>query len=278
VEKTQARQSHRARGIAMILNVADEGDFLKGIVLIPARFASSRFPGKPLALIKGKDGVKSMIQRVYEGLAKSPLLDVYVVTDDQRIEDHLKTFKGKCLRVDDEVSTGSERIALALERNFKVSKDQIVINVQGDEPLIEAKDIEKIFLEHQKNCWEIGTLYRESNDHSEGSNPNRVKVVGTDTDKGFRAHYFSRAGIPFFREASMQMFKLHVGVYSYRADVLSRFNKLSPTELENAEKLEQLRALDHGISIHLIETKSTYIGVDSPEDLKIVEGVLNGKA
>ncbi len=251
---------------------------MKGIVLIPARFASSRFPGKPLAKIKGPDGEKSMIQRVYENLSGSSLLDVYVVTDDARIEQHVKDFRGKALRVDDEVSTGSERIALALKRFFKVSPSQVVINVQGDEPLIQASDIESLFLAHQKDSWTMGTLYRESSETSEWQNSNRVKVVGTKTNLGFRAHYFSRSAIPFFRDDLSPSYKIHVGVYSYRAETLEQFIRFAPSPLEQAEKLEQLRALDHEIPIYLIETKQTYIGVDGPEDIKLVEGVLNGKA
>lgn len=218
-----------------------------------------------------------MIQRVYENLAKSPLLDVFIVTDDQRIEDHVKTFKGKCLRIDDEVKTGSERIALALERNFKVTPDQVIINVQGDEPLIKAEDIENLFLQHQKCKWQIGTLFRTSNEVLEWHNSNRVKVVGYNSDSGFRAHYFSRSAIPFFRDENDIKFKIHVGVYSYSANILQRFNSLEASVLEEVEKLEQLRALDNGITIHLVETIMKYVGVDSPEDIKIVEGVLNGQ-
>ncbi len=253
------------------------------LILIPARFASTRFPGKPLQKILDK----SLIERVYSGcLSKVPIsslvIEVAVVTDDQRIESAVKKFGGNVCRVDDPVETGSERIALAFNRFFKNKSYDLVINVQGDEPLIQFEDLLKMCTNHLRSDFDIFTLVRKQLGSSEDYNdPNKVKVaLSSFTDGHARAIYFSRAKIPYNRddvEGRPNYWHSHVGIYSYLPASLEKFIKLPKGVCESLEKLEQLRALEHGLTIAAVETENTYIGVDSPGDILKVEGVLNVK-
>jgi 3-deoxy-manno-octulosonate cytidylyltransferase (CMP-KDO synthetase) len=237
------------------------------IILIPARFASSRFPGKPLALINGKP----MIQYVIDN-CKNTGLDYCVVTDDQRIEDFITGINEKVVRVDDDVATGSERIALAYERFFKDKDYDLIINVQGDEPLLKAKTILDIVDSHLSSKADIytGLNERKSTD-SDFDNPNIVKCIyNKETNSCF---YFSRARVPFSREEEEYSWFQHIGIYSYRPKALVDFVALSPSIHENLEKLEQLRAIDNGMTIHAKVINVKLIGVDVEDDIKKVEGV-----
>lgn len=239
------------------------------VVLIPARFASSRFPGKPLARILGK----SMIQRVYENCASSGFATA-VVTDNIEIQEHVESFGGKVIRVDDDVPSGTERIALGYERFFKSQSSKLVINVQGDEPLLKGETLKELANFHMSSSFDIATLVRERGCLEEDfKNPNVVKVI-LSVDSG-KCLYFSRQSIPFDRDQTGSFnWHQHIGVYSYRPEALLKFVKKPLSRLEDLEKLEQLRALEDGMSMGAILTTEKLIGVDVPDDIKKVEGAL----
>lgn len=250
----------------------------KVLILIPARFASTRFPGKPLAKIAGQ----SMIQRVFKNCQQANLdgftFETFVVTDDSRVSDHVKTFSSNVVRVDDEVISGSLRIQLAYERFFSDQSFDLVINVQGDEPLLLASDLVKLAEFHLKSVFDISTLIKKQIGFGDDFlDPNKVKVVCSESTGA--AFYFSRSPIPYKRDHASDLnndyWFLHIGVYSFRPEALSKFAKSNETRLENLEKLEQLRALEIGLMIGAFCTESTVIGVDRPEDVKRVEEVLN---
>jgi 3-deoxy-manno-octulosonate cytidylyltransferase (CMP-KDO synthetase) len=253
------------------------------LILIPARFASTRFPGKPLVKI----GSKSMISLVLENCLitthSSIDFEAFVVTDDQRIEDHIKSFSSQVVRVDDEVNSGTLRIEMAFERFFKNKNFDLVINVQGDEPLLSAIDLVALSEFHLNSSFDIATLVRKMPHFDEVFRDlNKVKAVISESDG--RALYFSRAPIPCKRDLELNnqnsesdFWYLHIGVYSYRPNALKKFSSASETRLEYLEKLEQLRALEIGLSIGAIETKSLLIGVDHLDDVKKVEEVLSGR-
>ncbi len=240
------------------------------VVLIPARFGSSRFPGKPLAKIAGR----SMIERVYTN-CKAAGFKTAVVTDNDEIEAHVKSFAGTVLRVDDDVPSGSERIALAYQRFFKDAKADLVINVQGDEPLLKGDVLKELAEFHLKSAFPITTLLRERKSTEEDfKNPNVVKAVWSEKTK--QCLYFSRQSLPFDRDGGNEYsWYQHIGVYSYRPEALLAFVKLPMSKLEDLEKLEQLRALENGYSLGAILTTQKLMGVDVPEDIKKVEGALS---
>jgi 3-deoxy-manno-octulosonate cytidylyltransferase (CMP-KDO synthetase) len=235
------------------------------IGIIPARYASTRFPGKPLADIKGKP----MIQHVYEKTEKS-LKHIWVATDDQRIFDVVEGFGGNVVFTSSEHKSGTDRVAEAARLISKSLEFDVVINIQGDEPFIEANQIESL-----KNCFvtdtDIATLIRSIKSEEDLNNPNKPKVVvGTNG----LALYFSRSPIPFVRDARVSEwigkseFWGHVGMYAYKKDVLQRIAKLNQGKLEIAESLEQLRWLENGYKITTAVTNSESFGIDTPEDLK----------
>lgn len=250
------------------------------LILIPARFASTRFPGKPLAPILGI----SMIQRVSSNCASADSgnyeFSTFVVTDDQRVEDHVKSFSPQVVRVDDEVISGTLRIELAYARFFKNQAFDLIINVQGDEPLLESSDLVKLAKFHLEGNFDIATLVKKQMGFSgDYLDSNKVKVAMCE--QSGKAFYFSRASIPFKRETGPEglddYWFLHIGVYSYKPQALLAFATHKETRLENLEKLEQLRALEMGLSIGACLTESEIVGVDRPEDIKKVEEVLNGR-
>jgi 3-deoxy-manno-octulosonate cytidylyltransferase (CMP-KDO synthetase) len=241
----------------------------KIIAIIPARYGSTRFPGKSLAMIKGKP----MIQRVYERTKQSQLINrVIVATDDDRILKAVSSFGGEAVMTASDHSTGTDRIAEVAGR-FACD---LVINVQGDEPLIHPEMIDQAIRPLVDDpSIPMGTLCREIQDHDEAIDPNVVKVV---FDKNGFALYFSRAPIPWDRDnwankkslnellLSSPLYK-HIGLYVYRRDFLLVFAKLPGSRLEKIEKLEQLRALEHGYKIKTIVTQHNSFGVDIPDDL-----------
>lgn len=239
------------------------------VVLIPARFGSSRFPGKPLAKILGV----SMIERVFKNCAASGF-QTAVVTDNDEIEAHVKAFGGSVARVDDDVPSGSERIALAYQRYFENSKADLVINVQGDEPLLKGDVLKELAQFHLQSNYPIATLLRERKSSEEDfKNPNVVKAVWSEKTK--QCLYFSRQSLPYDRDGVKEYsWFQHIGVYSYRPEALLAFVKLPMSRHEDLEKLEQLRALDNGYSLGAVLTHQKLIGVDVPEDIIKVEGAL----
>jgi 3-deoxy-manno-octulosonate cytidylyltransferase (CMP-KDO synthetase) len=248
------------------------------LILIPARFASTRFPGKPLAKILGI----SMIQRVLENCSRAQApgfeFESFVVTDDPKVEEHIKSFSPNVVRVDDDVISGTLRIQLAYERFFK--DYDLVINVQGDEPLLESSDLVKLAQFHLKSSFDIATLVKKQMGFEEDFRDNNKVKVAMSEESG-TAFYFSRAPIPYKRDTSADLkndyWFLHIGVYSYQPRALSKFSSHPETRLENLEKLEQLRALEIGLTIGAHQTESIVVGVDRPEDIKKVEEVLNGR-
>lgn len=244
----------------------------RAVILIPARYESSRFPGKPLAKIFSK----SMIQRVYENVAQSGYA-TFVVTDDSRIDEHVKSFGGKVLRVDDRVETGSERIFLAYDRFLKTENYELIVNVQGDEPLLKGAEVKKLIDFHLSSKFDIGTMVKPRMfPDPQFDNPNVVKAVYTPVTG--QCLYFSRASIPFDRDKKGCFdWYQHIGVYSYKKDALIKFQSLKPSVYENLEKLEQLRALENGLQIGAVTTNLNLIGVDVPEDIERVEGEMSGK-
>ena len=238
------------------------------IGIIPARFASTRFPGKSLAQINGK----SMIRRVFEQAAKSQALAaVFVATDDQRIFDHVTDFGGKVLMTADTHRTGTERcneVVRKLEAEKKMF--DVVINIQGDEPYIQPGQIDLLASCFGDPGIEIATLVKKINSPEELASPNTIKVV---ISKNQQALYFSRTQIPYQRNKKndegiqSDLFYKHIGIYAYRTETLKAITSLNPSPLELAESLEQLRWLENSYKIFIRETQHESHSVDSPEDL-----------
>jgi 3-deoxy-manno-octulosonate cytidylyltransferase (CMP-KDO synthetase) len=220
-----------------------------------------------------------MISHVYR--RASELVDLWgteqvtvaVVTDDERIEEHLKSKNQNVVRVDDDVVSGTERIYLAWHRHFSKENFDFVVNVQGDEPLLKGSDLQELIDFHNGSSFDITTLVEEKKDFSDFKDPNKVKAV-FEEESG-RCPYFSRSPVPYDRDGdSLQSWYLHIGVYCYKTAALEAFCKAPVSRLENIEKLEQLRALGLGQSIGAIKARHEFIGVDLPEDIKKIEGVL----
>ncbi len=242
------------------------------IGIIPARFQSTRFPGKPLALL----GDKIIIQWVYEN-AKKALDEVYVATDDARIYQAVEAFGGKVVYTSPDHQSGTDRCAEAALKVAENLKFDVVINIQGDEPFIRPEQIEGL-----KTCFdspesEIATLIKPITNAAEITNINRPKVV---INKNQEAMYFSRSPIPFVRDSKTEEwinqinFYSHIGMYAYRFDVLLELTKLPIGILEKAESLEQLRWLENGYKIKTAQTSFENIGIDTPEDLEEARKIL----
>ncbi len=237
---------------------------MSGLIVIPARYASTRFPGKPLALISGI----SLIQRVHERATNSRAATaIYVATDDDRIASHVEGFGGKVVRPDGDYQSGTDRIAASLPmvERFESTTFEYVVNVQGDEPMIDIESVDRLFDALAASGAEMATLACPLETDEEYQSRDVVKVV---TDLEGNALYFSRAGIPHGgRELAMR----HVGLYGYRADALRRFSSFPQSPLELRESLEQLRALQNGFRIQVLNTSKPHLGVDRPEDVDRVE-------
>lgn len=240
---------------------------MKILGIIPARFASSRFPGKPLADIGGK----SMIQRVYEQAQKAKSLSkVVVATDDPRIFDHVIAFGGDAYMTAENHPSGTDRCFEALQKAGGSSKYDYIINIQGDEPFIDPETIEQMakLLDFKT---EIATAVKKINDYETLFDPNVVKAVLTMRKQCL---YFSRQTVPYVRGHEPETwlehadFYKHIGLYAYRNDVLEQISHLPLSPLENTEKLEQLRWLGYGYKIYATITNYESIGVDTPEDLE----------
>lgn len=242
---------------------------LKTAAVIPARYDSSRFPGKALVDILGK----AMIVRVYQAVEKCELIDeVYVATDDKRIKKAVKAAGGRVIMTSDQHQSGTDRIA---EAAAQISAE-LIVNVQGDEPLIEAQSIAQALKPFSKeNNLKMSTLKRKITAQAAKS-PDRVKVI---TDHDDYALYFSRSPIPYYRDLEIkdQHYYQHIGLYVYRRDFLLKYAGMERTALEKAESLEQLRALENGYQIKVLETEAKLIGVDRKEDIKLVETELKAR-
>ena len=239
--------------------------------IIPARYASTRFPGKPLAVLGGK----TVIQRVYEQVS-NVLNEVYVATDDERIFSCVESFGGKAVMTRKDHQSGTDRIQEAVERTG--TQADVIINVQGDEPFIQPSQIQTLMQLFDDLSTQIGTLGKPFESMEAVENPNSPKIV-TD-NRGF-ALYFSRSIIPYIRGKERiewfgeYPFLKHLGVYAYRREVLAEVTKLPQSPLEKAESLEQLRWLQNGYRIRVGLTDVETVGIDTPEDLQRAEVLLN---
>ncbi len=234
---------------------------MKIVGIIPSRYASTRLAGKPLKDICGK----TMVQRVYEQSERASNVDqVIVATDDQRIYDTVKSFGGDVVMTSKDHQTGTDRLAEAVKN---IDAD-IVVNIQGDEPLIDPQMIDQAVSPLIKdNSIRMSTLKKKINSQEEIASPHVVKVV---TDKDNFALYFSRAAIPYPRNNTEIDYYKHIGLYVYRKEFLLEYAKMDSTSLEEQESLEQLRVLENGYKIKVVETEYQAIGVDTPEDLEKV--------
>ncbi len=235
---------------------------MKIIAVIPARYASTRFPAKLMQDLGGK----TVILRTYEAAKSSNLFDdVFVVTDSDLIYNEIISHEGKAIRSIKEHESGSDRIAEAVE-NLEVD---IVVNVQGDEPFINTKALEKliqVFKNDSENKVDLASLMCEISEEEEINNPNNVKVV---VDQNGFALYFSRSVIPYPRDKNVGVrYMQHIGIYAFRKQALIDFYKLPMKSLEASEKLEQLRYLEFGKRIKMVETTEKSIGIDTPKDLE----------
>jgi 3-deoxy-manno-octulosonate cytidylyltransferase (CMP-KDO synthetase) len=229
--------------------------------VIPARYQSTRFPGKPLALIKGKP----MIQHVYEGVSRAHRLRrVVIATDDRRIYDAAAGFGAEVIMTSAEHASGTERVAEAAA----ALEDDIIVNVQGDEPLVTGDIIDRLVAALEGAAVPMASVMAKVSDLSAAADPHIVKVV---TDESGKALYFSRSPLPY---SPQDFFYQHIGLYAYRRPFLLALARMAPSRLERQEKLEQLRVLERGYIIKMIEVERPTLSVDTPEDIIKVEEFL----
>lgn len=245
---------------------------MKFIGIIPARFASSRFPGKPLIDIGGK----TMIQRVYEQALKSTSLSkVTVATDDARIFEHVQSFGGSVVMTSASHQSGTDRCYEAAVK-LSAEKDAVVLNIQGDEPFILPQQIDLLCSCFADEAVKIATLIKKIENDSELQNPSTPKVI---INKNSEAIYFSRSIIPFVRNKEVgewlaaAVFYKHIGIYAYRMETLCEITQLVQSDLEIAESLEQLRWIENGYKIKTAITQHESIAVDTPQDLEKLKGL-----
>lgn len=244
---------------------------MKILGVIPSRFASSRFPGKPLIDLAGK----SMIQRVYEGAKKCDLFDeLLVATDDERIFNHVLEFGGKAVMTSSKHQSGTDRCGEVV----KLFPDfDVVVNIQGDEPLVEAEQLRQLISAFENEQTEIATLGILVQNQQELFNPNRIKVV---LNAHNQAIYFSRNPIPFGAQMLQEFwmknypYVRHIGLYAYRTKILQELVNLEPTNLEKQESLEQLRWMYYGYNIQVVMTEIETPNIDSPEDVAAILDLL----
>lgn len=245
---------------------------MKFSAIIPARYASTRFPGKPLAVLGGK----TVIQRVYEQ-ASSVLEEVYVATDDERIFSAVETFGGRAVMTRSDHKSGTDRIEEAAKETG--TSADVIINIQGDEPFIQKSQLETLKQLFEDADTQIGTIGKPFDSIEAALNPNSPKIV---CDRRGFALYFSRSIIPFVRGKEQAEwlqhypFLKHLGLYAYRREVLHAVTRLPQSPLEQAESLEQLRWLENGYRIRVGLTDVETVGIDTPEDLQRAEAFLRG--
>ena len=238
---------------------------MKSICVIPARYSSTRLPGKPLKLIAGVP----MICRVYDRASQAKLIDKAIVaTDDERIFKAVKEYGGEVMMTRADHPTGTDRLAEVVTAFNDVD---IIVNVQGDEPLIEPSLIDDLIaLFNDDIDLQMATVSTELKEEEEIKNSNNVKVI---SDLNGYALYFSRSVIPYPRNVGKSKVYKHIGIYAYRRDFLLKYAKMSPTPLEQSESLEQLRALENGYKIKVLKSDNQFIGVDTEEDLSLVNEI-----
>lgn len=248
---------------------------MKTVAIIPSRFASSRFPGKPLALINGKP----MVQHVYERCL-GHFDYVVVATDDDKIYNAVKGFGGEVLMTDAKHNSGTDRCAEAAMLIAQKQQFDIVVNVQGDEPFVRIEQFKRLLACFENDTTQIATLLSPIESTAILFDSNKVKAV---VNTNGRALYFSRQAIPFMRDLDpndwliQHRFFMHIGIYAYRSDVLQQITKLQPGVLEQCEKLEQLRWLENGFTIQTAITEHINMGVDTPSDLENLIKNINGQ-
>ena len=238
---------------------------MKAICVIPARYASTRLPGKPLRLIAGVP----MICRVYDRASKAKFIDKAIVaTDDERIFKAVKEYGGDVMMTRADHPTGTDRLA---EVAAAFNDVDLIVNVQGDEPLIEPSLIDNLIsLFNDDADLQMATIATELKKEEEINNPNNVKVI---SDLNGYALYFSRSVIPYPRNVGKSKVYKHIGIYAYRREFLLKYAKMSPTPLEKTESLEQLRALENGYKIKVLHSDNQFVGVDTEEDLQLVNEI-----
>lgn len=238
---------------------------MKSICVIPARYSSTRLPGKPLKNICGVP----MICRVWQRASRAKsVADVIVATDDERIFQAVEKNSGRAMMTRADHKTGTDRLAEVAE---KFPDADVIVNVQGDEPLIEPSLIDELVAEFERDDkLQMATVATELTDADEMKNPNNVKVV---LDRYNDALYFSRSLIPYPRNAGNSKVFKHIGIYAYRRQFLIDYAKMEPTPLEKTESLEQLRALENGFKIRVIKSSCKFVGVDTEEDLQLVNEI-----
>lgn len=237
---------------------------MKILCVIPARYASTRLPGKPLADIDGEP----MVARVFQRAAKAQLIqDVVVAVDDERVYDAVVKYGGKAMMTAKHHPTGTDRLAEVAAAYPDVD---VIINIQGDEPLIDPNLIDRLAQEFEKDQKLVMATVKTPMLEEEYHNPNNVKVV---TDKNDYALYFSRSLMPYPRENTGVTVYKHIGIYGYSREFLLQYAKMAPTPLEQTESLEQLRALENGYRIKVITSEERFVGVDTPEDLAKVNEI-----
>lgn len=234
---------------------------MKFLGIIPARYSSTRLEAKPLKKIHGH----TMIEWVYKRAKKSELHDLVVATDDKRIYDEVISFGGKAIMTSETHPNGTSRIAEVCE---KMNDYDVIINIQGDEPLIEADMINSLINTFKENKdLVMATLKHKLNSKEEIENPNSVKVI---CDKNNYAIYFSRSVIPYPRKNENISYYKHIGIYAYKRDFVIEYSKMPSSPLEEVESLEQLRVLENGYKIKVLETSHSLIGVDTEQNLQDV--------
>lgn len=245
-------------------------DFEKAVVLIPARMASTRLPGKPLADIGGKPMIVQVALRAREAGAEK----IVVAVDDEQVFTAVQNAGFEVMMTRDDHQSGSDRIFEALQKADPYGKAEYVINVQGDLPTIAAETIRASLRPMENPEVDIATLTVEITDEEEKTNPNVVKVVGSPlSETRLRALYFTRATAPYGDGPLYH----HIGLYTYRRSALEKFVTLSPSPLEKRERLEQLRALEAGMRIDAEIVRSVPLGVDTPADLEKARNILAGR-
>lgn len=239
---------------------------MKYYAIIPARYASQRFPGKALAILRGKP----VIQHVYERVADTGLFDkVIVATDDKRIQIVCQSFGAEAVITDPALPSGTDRVAAVA---LSLEQDSVILNVQGDEPLISKEPLTRLLTEFEDSAVQMASLMTPLTSAEDMANPNIVKLV---LDRYSNALYFSRQAIPFDRDKAGGFTAYrHIGVYAFRYQILMDFVALPVAKLEQIEKLEQLRALENGIPIRMVLSDYQGIGIDTPQDLVRVESIM----
>jgi len=248
---------------------------MKSVILIPCRLESTRFPNKPLANILGKP----MIQWVYEAAEKSDASDVFVITDSQEIINAVEAFDGSAILTSDAPQNGTERCEEAMEiLTSDGTEYDVIINVQGDEPLISAEDINRMLDLFEEEDVDVLTFIQPIDSEADYKNPNIVKAVPTTFDEGFcDVTYFSRSPIPYMDQFRPEVAFKHIGIYGFTATAFEETKSLDPSLLEEVERLEQLRWIQNHIVVSAMVTENVLIGVDTPKDLVAVENILKSK-